>query len=164
MRDLSLYGHRIRRDASARLSVPTAVIADLDGTLVDVSRIRHLAAAGDYDAFHKASADCPPNHDALAWVCRKYTEGHAVLVFTGRHQRYHGLSRAWINAHVPVPVLGPFMRADDDYRPDHVVKREMYDQFSNQYAIRECIDDRPTIVELWRSLKLPVTVIPGWED
>ena len=43
--------------------VPAAVIVDIDGTLVDVSSVRHhVAGPGkrNFDAFHRESADCPP--------------------------------------------------------------------------------------------------------
>lgn len=45
--------------------LPEAVVVDCDGTLVDVSGIRHLLTGpGRFDAFHRASIDCPPHQ----WV------------------------------------------------------------------------------------------------
>lgn len=161
MRDLTLYGQRVRTVKVPRL--PVAVIVDMDGTLVDVSGVRHHAFAGDYDAFHKASADCPPIPDTVEWCRRHHEKGRTILAVTARMQRYHGLSKDWLDKHLPVPHLGPFMRADGDYRPDHQVKRELYEQLSTQYRIVAACDDRPEICELWRSLGLEVTVVPGWE-
>lgn len=41
------------------MNLPEAVLFDCDGTLVDVSGIRHLLnGPGRFDAFHRASAAC----------------------------------------------------------------------------------------------------------
>lgn len=46
-----------------------AVIFDMDGTLVDVSSVRHFVMdkPKDFDAFHAGTAGCPPNMSALAY-------------------------------------------------------------------------------------------------
>lgn len=54
------------------------------------------------------------------------------------------------------------MRPDSDYRADIAVKREIFDQLSQRWTIRSAIDDRPSVVDLWRSLGLEVVVVPGW--
>ncbi|QDH91683.1 hypothetical protein SEA_PHRAPPUCCINO_5 [Mycobacterium phage Phrappuccino] len=143
-------------------TLPTAVIADMDGTLVDVSSIRHHAEAKDFDAFHAASADCPPNQMAIDWVKRHHARGDVILVLTGREDKWHQLSHHWLVQNMPVLFCGPFMRKAKDYRPDHEVKREMYDWLSKRYRITAAIDDRPSIISLWTELGLDVTVVPGW--
>ncbi len=61
-----------------------AVIVDVDGTLCDVSGIRHYVAADprnrNFDLFHRASALCPAIPGTLAWVEREHALGRAVLV------------------------------------------------------------------------------------
>ncbi|MFV8051350.1 MULTISPECIES: hypothetical protein [Mycobacteriaceae] len=44
-----------------------AVIVDVDGTLCDVSSVRHFVAARpkDFDAFHSAAETCPPHTHVL---------------------------------------------------------------------------------------------------
>lgn len=50
-----------------------ALLVDLDGTLVDVSGIRHFVEGGkrDFDSFHLESVNCPPNWNVLEAV-KKY--------------------------------------------------------------------------------------------
>lgn len=42
------------------------------------------------------------------------------------------------------------MRADGDYRPDDVVKREIYEQEIAPAEIMGVIDDRDKVVRMWR--------------
>ncbi len=46
----------------------TAIIFDMDGTLCDVSAIRHLVKGDerDFDKFHTESVNCPPYAHVLA--------------------------------------------------------------------------------------------------
>lgn len=146
----------------------TAVIADMDGTLVDVSEVRHHVTAGgrkDFDAFHRASRQCPPHQQALDYVQRQHDAGHKIIVVTARMYRWEELSADWLDEHMPVPYLGPFMRGDRDYRADHEVKRDIYDILVNDggLSIVGAIDDNPSIIKLWEGLGIPVEIVPGWD-
>ncbi|MEK6345002.1 MAG: hypothetical protein V4737_14345, partial [Curtobacterium sp.] len=70
---------------------PSAIIVDVDGTLVDIGSIRHYLAPNrpyrDWDAFYKASLFCPPNHGVLALVDDARAAGHAIFVVTARPAR-----------------------------------------------------------------------------
>lgn len=57
---------------------PSAVLVDVDGTLVDVTGIRHLVEGEnrDFNAFHKASIDCQPNFPVL----HRVQEHHDVFM------------------------------------------------------------------------------------
>lgn len=104
-----------------------AVIADMDGTIVDVSAIRHLIAGpGGFHRFHRASIDCPPH----AWVIEELREHHAagraVLIVTAREALplFRHVT-AWTLALHDVPSDAMWMRARGDYRPDPVIKAEI---------------------------------------
>jgi hypothetical protein len=48
-----------------------------------------------------------------------------------------------------------FMRGDDDYRPDEIVKRELYEEnVLGNYDVVGVIDDRSKVVKMWRELGL----------
>ena len=48
-----------------------------------------------------------------------------------------------------------FMRCADDYRPDNVIKGEIYQkEVSKLFDIKFAIDDRQQVVDMWRSLGL----------
>lgn len=147
-----------------------AVIVDVDGTLCDVSGIRHLVMGenkkrkGSFHDFHVQSEHCPPNRMAIDYVTRKFDSGHTILVVSGRQERYRDLTHRYVTRHMPRPWAGLWMRPDSDYRADTAVKREIFDQLSKRWTISSAIDDRPEVIALWKSLGLEVVVVPGWPE
>lgn len=146
------------------MSRPAAVIVDVDGTLVDVSSVRHHLEKPkrNFDLFHSESAGCPPIAQTLTWVEEMHDSGHHILVVTARMEKWRGLTTAWLQQHLPRPHSELVMRRDRDFRPDYDVKREIHDQLAARYDLRHAIDDNPNVVQLWNDLGIPVTVVPGW--
>lgn len=144
---------------------PPAAIADVDGSLCNVSSVRHhvLQEPKDFDAFHAASIDCPANDQAIQWCIEHYEAGETILVVTGRMDRWCMLTTMWLDREMPVPYDGPFMRRDGDRRSDYIVKKEIHRYLTRHYDIRAAMDDNPSIIGLWEELGHPVTVIPGWD-
>ena len=69
----------------------TAVICDLDGTLVDVSStIGHILVDKNMDLFHtRTNESAPPTDWVRRWCEHQHFElGHAVLMLTGRSEKY----------------------------------------------------------------------------
>ena len=143
---------------------PSAVICDMDGTLVNVSSIRHFVTGPkrDFDAFHSSSAECPPNADAVTWVEEMFDAGHRILIVTARMEHWRSVTQTWLDTQLTRPVTDLVMRADRDFRPDFHVKREIYDALSRNFSIVHACDDNPVIVALWNEIGIPVKVIPGW--
>lgn len=146
------------------LSMTEAVIFDMQGTLCDVSSIRHLVerAKPDFDAFHVATGDCP----SFQWVVDEAKKAHVaqkvVIVMTGMNEKFRGLVVAWLHRHeVPSSLL--LMRPNRDFRKDFVVKREMLEEARLRgFSVTHAWDDNPQIVELWKRENIPVTIVPGW--
>jgi hypothetical protein len=56
------------------------------------------------------------------------------------------------------------MRRDKDFREDHVIKREIYEQHIRPYyKVLLALDDKPSILELWRSLDIPAWQVREYE-
>ena len=142
-----------------------AVIADVDGTLCDVTSVRHhvLDKPKNFDRFHAESAGCPPHQTAVDWCIDLHRRGNTILVVTGRMEKWHDVTHTWLQQHLPVPFEGPFMRADGDLRKDVEVKREIHRYLTATYDIRAAIDDNPAIIALWEEPGIPVTIVPGWD-
>jgi len=144
------------------VNLPEAVIFDVDGTLCDVSGIRHLLdGPGRFDKFHRMSINCPPHQWVVDAAKAEDAAGRAVLIVTGRSTRYRDITAVWLALH-GVPSESMFMRAHDDFRPDDVVKAEILAKIRTRWTPVAAWDDRPSIVRLWEREGIPVTVVPGW--
>lgn len=143
-----------------------AVIVDVDGTLCDITTALHHLP--NYAAFHEASRRCPPTPGVIEWCRAHHDAGRVLAVVTARKYRHESVTRAWLAEHLsPLPYLGPFMRGDDDTRPDTEIKREIEDILSRDHHLDvvAAIDDRPSVIRLWSGeLGIPTTVVhrPDW--
>jgi phosphoglycolate phosphatase-like HAD superfamily hydrolase len=146
---------------------PTAIIFDVDGTLCDVSSIRHLVAQGwkhrNFDHFHRASIFCPPFDHVVQAVHAAGAAGHRVLVVTARSDKFRALTTNWL-AHHGVPFDSLWMRSHGDWRPDAEVKAEILAEILESFDVIHAFDDNPNVIQLWLDRGIPVTVVPGWED
>ena len=144
---------------------PTAVIFDVDGTLVNTADIVHLVLAKPkkYDQFHYASAFCDPHDWVVAEARRHHAEGTIVLVVTARKDRWQELTSNWLEAN-EVPHHELHMRKDDDNRPDRVIKEEILFELRERFEILHAYDDNPNVIALWQEHGIPTTVVPGWAD
>lgn len=126
-----------------------AIIVDIDGTLANCShRLHHLP---NWDAFFGAMADDQPIWPVIELACVYYTEGWPVILCSGRPEKYRKVTEAWLSTYdVMYSVL--YMRPDGDHRPDTQVKRDILNQIRKEdiYNPVLAIDDRPSIVQMWR--------------
>jgi phosphoglycolate phosphatase-like HAD superfamily hydrolase len=146
------------------VTLPEASIFDCDGTLVDVSGIRHLLnGPGRFHAFHMASIDCPPHQWVVDDAKAEHAAGRAVLIVTARQARpvYRHVTAWWLALNA-VPSEALWMRAVNDTRPDYEVKREILAKIRQCYTVVHAWDDNPAILKLWTEEQIPVTVVPGW--
>lgn len=143
-----------------------AVIVDVDGTLADVSGIRHYVLDDprkkNFQQFHGAASFVSPMPLVVETVQALHETGLACLVLTSRQEMWRYRLRVWLRKwEVPVDALG--MRADADTRRDDDVKRDLYIRARRLgYDPVLAIDDNPIVVQLWRSLDIPTVVVPGW--
>lgn len=149
---------------SKGLTMTEAHVYDVQGTLIDVSSARHLVecAKPDFDAFHVATGDCPPNQDIVDEAKRSHIAQKVVIVMTGMNEKFRPLVVAWMRRHeVPFDLL--MMRPNRDFRKDFIVKAEMLQEARLRgFVVTHAWDDNPQIVDLWKRENIPVTVVPGW--
>lgn len=147
------------------MSTP-AVIFDMDGTLVDVSGIRHYVLDDprkkDFQSFHAAASFVRPMPMVVETVQALHNAGFASLVLTSRKEQWRYRARTWLKKwNVPVDALG--MRGNRDERRDDDVKRDLFIQARRLgFDPVLAMDDNPIVIRLWRSLDIPTVVVPGW--
>lgn len=154
--------------ASQTSPAQNAVLVDVDGTLCDVSGVRHYVQSDpknrNFDKFHRASALCPAIPSTVAWVREQHAAGMFVIVVTSRKQQYEYLTRRWLRKW-EVPYDRLLLRANRDERRDDLVKADLLAQIRAEgFDVVAAIDDNPSIIALWESEGIPVTVVPGWND
>ena len=153
------------------MSKPTAVLFDVDGTLVDVSSIRYLVDAKDpnftgfrqFDRFHEESINMPAHQKVVdAWM-QSLHDGHINIVVTARKEKFRRLTRWWLTERNLHPKH-QLHRGDRDGRPDVEVKRDMLNLLREHYDIVGVWDDNPRVIEMWEAEGLTVHVMPGWPE
>ena len=142
-----------------------AVIFDMDGTLADVSGIRHHLVPRDnrkdFETFHRESVNTPPHKHVVAAAQAAHSMGYEVLVVTARKHMWRHQTAWWLAIH-DVPNAALYMRADNDNRKDYEVKRDILAQIRKRYIPLHAWDDNPAIIQLWREEGIPCTVVEGW--
>ena len=129
------------------------VIFDLDGTIADVKK-RRLSLQGesrDWDAFHAGIKDDPPNTPVVElyrvlWDSARYE----IIIVTGRMEQYRLSTGEWLTRH-EIPFQTLKMRADGDFRADHIIKEEMLLQLLGEGKEPVfVVDDRQQVVDMCR--------------
>jgi hypothetical protein len=133
------------------------VICDIDGTIALMrDEIPGRRGPFDWDRVREDDPNIPIIN--LLWHLRR--SGYGVIFVSGRMQAARQGTLDWLDENVfDADVTGSplFMRADDDFRKDTVVKEEIYHrEIEGKYNIAYVLDDRDSVVAMWRSLGLTV--------
>lgn len=138
-------------------SLPKAFICDIDGTLSDHEGIR-----GHYE-YEKVSQD-RPIYEIIHIVRALEQYGDWIPLFvTGREERCRNDTVSWIDNYIAIHAENLFMRPNEDYRKDYVIKSEIFDNhIRDQYWVEFALDDRNQVVDMWRQAGIPcLQVAPG---
>ena len=147
-----------------------AIIVDMDGTLADVSGIRHHVVPPnpmpkgwykDFHAFHSASVDCPPNPAVVDHAIRAHLLGTAVLIVTARRAMYRHQTAWWLALN-GVPSDALYMRGDRDGRPDYEVKKDILASIRTSFNPIFAVDDNPAVLALWEEEGIPTLKVEGF--
>jgi hypothetical protein len=130
-----------------------AIICDIDGTVADCRhRLHHVLPGGkrNWDAFFATMADDTPIQPVIDALFSFARAGHAIVMCSGRPERYRKITEDWLTySYVPFSRL--YMRPDDDTRPDHIVKAQIFRGIlEDGYEPLLVIDDRQSVVDMWR--------------
>jgi FMN phosphatase YigB (HAD superfamily) len=129
------------------------VLFDLDGTIADIKHRRKFLeqSSPDWKSFNKLMGNDKPNLPLVElyktlWESCKYE----LIILTGRHEEYRKLTEQWLTWN-EIPFSKLIMRADKDFRADHIVKEEMLSFLrSSGNEILFVVDDRQQVVDMWR--------------
>jgi predicted kinase len=138
---------------------PPAIIVDLDGTLAERDMSQGDKIRGHFD-LKRVGEDLvvQPVYDIVnGW--RNDDENRYVVFLSGREEICREETIQWlykIGFHDGLWDLGYFalfMRPKNDNRSDYIVKKELFEKHIEPfYDVKFAIDDRPSIVQLWKDL------------
>lgn len=132
---------------------PKAVIFDVDGTLAK------MVGRSPYD-LEKCDTDII-NPMVVELARSYYRDGYAIIVVSGRESgtsedeiKYKMMTRKWLTDK-SVPFSEHFQREQGDSRGDMIVKEEIFwRDIAPYYDVKLTVDDRNSVVEMWRRIGL----------
>jgi FMN phosphatase YigB (HAD superfamily) len=129
------------------------ILFDLDGTLADIKHRRKFLeqSSPDWKTFNKLMGDDKSNLPLIELYKTLWESGkYEMIILTGRNEEYRKLTEQWF-AWNEIPFSTLLMRADNDFRADHVVKEEiLHSLLSSGKDILFVVDDRKQVVDMWR--------------
>lgn len=137
------------------------IIFDLDGTLCNTDhRLHHIKQLPkNWGAFHDACVDDQPNK-AVQRLCQALGASLFIAICSGRPDSHMTQTMDWLEKHnIQCDLL--LMRKAGDYRPDTAVKADMLEVIRNYHQLDPimAVDDRPSIIKLWREAGIPTLEI-----
>ncbi len=141
------------------------IIVDMDGTLTNCEHRLHYIESEDKDwtSFHDNM-----HLDKVNQWCRRIIEsfdaqGVGAVIVTGRAKSYHLKTCEWLDKN-NIPYLELYMRSDEDQREDAQIKKDIFLQsVSKKWKPIFVLDDRKSVVQMWRDLGL-ICLQPDWGD
>lgn len=142
------------------------VVCDIDGTIANVDhRLHHVRGdTKDWKSFFSEMDKDVLREEVDAKLIDHTFSGRRVIFVSARPEDYRGMTEKWIEDNVSVVPDAIIMRPSGDTRPDTEVKKAIYDKYLKDLHIHCVIDDRPSVIRMWRDLKLTVDDVgPGKE-
>ena len=129
-------------------NLPDAIIVDMDGTLANIDwRNPYDASSCDEDGIYRDVED----------LVKTTIDAHGdwiLIILSGRMEQFKGPTVRWLDKY-EIPYTHIYMRQDNDYRKDSIIKQEIYeDKIQNKYNVKFVLDDRNQVVDMWRGLGL----------
>ncbi len=146
-----------------------AVVFDLDGTLANLNHRLHYIQnpPKNYDAFFDAMVDDKPVEPLLELLEVLEVHYDSVLC-SGRPDSHREITEQWLRKQGYRSRLRCgklYMRKTGDYRPDHIIKKEMLQQMrADGYDPFLVVDDRSSVVAMWRAEGLTCLQCADWEE
>ena len=125
------------------------IICDLDGTLCNCNHRLPLSDQKNWDAFNKECSNDKINDDIANILSNLRSSETKIYLVTGRDKKFEKETTEWLRLN-DVVYDKLFMRHQNDHRPDHVIKKEILDYEINRSKVWFVLDDRKSVVDMWR--------------
>jgi predicted kinase len=129
-------------------SLPRAIMVDIDNT---------LAIMGDRSPYSAGNSDITDSINSYVAEAVKlyYDAGTKIIFCSGRMEKDRSPTVRFIEKHLPGMSYDLFLRKDEDYRKDYIVKEEIFNNnIRGKYNVRAVFDDRASVCRMWFSIGL----------
>jgi len=144
------------------------VLFDIDGTLADLSHRTPLVRTKpkNWPEFFRKIPE-----DKMIWPVFAVLQamdymGYRVVLLSGRGEESRKATEEWLKK-FRVPHTELLMRPEKDYRPDEIVKKELFEKrfpLEERGFIIGIFDDRPKVIRMWQSIGLKVFNVGTGEE
>ena len=141
-------------------------IFDVDGTLMNIEHRRKYVSGDkkDWKSFFDYMEFDTIRDDVFHLAHALQNDGYHIFVCSGRNEKHREITEKQLAFGKLKPQV-LLMRADDDYRPDYEVKAEMLTKMRESgFDPRIAVDDRPSVVKMWRDEGLTCFDVGGWDN
>jgi predicted kinase len=142
-----------------------AVIFDIDGTLADLTHRLPFIKNGssDWDGFFAAAGNDTPI-DQICALNRILADAYKVILVSGRSDSIRDITEKWL-ADNSIRYEELHMRKHGDFRQDFIIKSEILDHIlADGNEIEFVIDDRPSVVAMWRERGIICLQCAEWKE
>lgn len=150
------------------------VLCDLDGTLADIKHrlnfVRDLPEGQkkDWKSFFEGIPGDSVRTEVMDMLTDFEDKGHEIILVSARPDNYREETEAWLEKIFKGYRLWTtlIMRRAGDRRPDTETKQQILDTYfkKNSYPIHCVIDDRPSVIEMWRGNGIDVIDVGTGEE
>jgi predicted kinase len=142
-----------------RFDPSQVVLCDLDGTIADIThRLHYVKGDGvkDWKGFFEAITLDSPRESVCEQLAAFRAAGKTIIIVSARPDTYGVETRHWL-ARYEIPHWTIIMRSRHDHRQDVEVKADLLKTFfPDQSVIHAVVDDRPSVIRMWREQGLNV--------
>lgn len=124
------------------------VLCDIDGTIA----LRRGRSPYDQSKVLEDAFDPRMN-----FLLSSLSEKFKIIFLSGRQdtKQCREDTEKWLKDNLGLSEVTLIMRSEGDFRPDDVVKKELYQKYiKDRYNVVCVFDDRDKVVRMWRSLGL----------
>lgn len=136
-------------------------IFDVDGTLMNVNHRRHHVSGvnKNWKAFNESMVLDTPNE--AVFQLAKQTD-LPVIIVSGRNERHRDVTERQLQS---IDYIKLIMRPDDNYEADYEFKESVLNVLKETgFNVQFVVDDRPSVVQMWRRNGITCFDVGGFDE
>lgn len=141
------------------------VVIDLDGTLANIMHRTHLVKSRtpNWEQFYSLVSRDGLNRWCRFLMTALSTYGSDVVIVSARPEKTRENTEAWLKGFGICYNQLYLLRGDKDFTPDHELKKKWLEKYGKN-KILFVVDDRTSVVDMWRSEGIVCLQAYRWEE